>query len=329
MKPRDHNSKPRSQDGFTLLELTIVFVVTALLLLPLLKLALESIGSTREQLTEAALETAAETLIAYAATNKGCLPFAADAEGGLPNLDKDGLPAIDTGLGIADKQGGDLPWSDLGLTESFRDGEHLRLQYYVANPYAGPGCSAGFRGFEYHSNINYVGGNQAGQEVYVYYGEGAGRELYKITGSYSAGEVPPSAIQAPTSAPIENVTDLLPATLLEVRRGPDIDGGGGESDTVSAQNVFVLIAVGSHRNTEHNRTHVRDSNHAGDDGGSSWSIDSSNDLDIVVFSLTTNIDLNDRNNDDDDTLKVMSFLEYKAKLRKFGLNMEPMCEDTC
>jgi type II secretory pathway pseudopilin PulG len=86
MNQRTAMNNAKSQQGFILLELTVVFVVTALLLLPLLKLALESIGSTREQLTEAALETATDALIAYAATNKGCLPFAADSEGGLTSI---------------------------------------------------------------------------------------------------------------------------------------------------------------------------------------------------------------------------------------------------
>jgi prepilin-type N-terminal cleavage/methylation domain-containing protein len=336
MNQRNAMNDRKSQEGFTLLELTIVLVVSALLLVPLLKLTLESIGSSREQLTETALEAATDVLVAYAATNKGCLPFAADSEGGLVNTSITGAPLTDTGIGVTDQHAGDLPWSELGLTNSFLDGDHMRIQYYVATPYAGSDCPAGFRGFEYHSNIDYVGGSEAGEEVYVYYGEGNDRALYEITGTYAAGKVPPNSAK---SDPIDDVTDLLPEFLLEVRRGPDVTGSGNADDVLSAQNVFVLIAVGENRNAGAitldggsevigPRTYVRDGDHAGNDAGDTWVLGTT-DVDEVVFSNTTSIDLNDSNNDGDDVLRVVSFFEYKAKLRKFGLNMEPMCVNSC
>ena len=326
MNRREMRHGSESQDGFTILELTVVFVVTALVLLPLLKLALESVGSTGEQLTQSALESATDGLIAYAATNNGCLPFAADFEGGLVDTDQSGALLTDTGIDQANKHSGDLPWSTLGLTESFRDGDYLRLQYYVATPYTGADCPAGFRGFEFHSNIDYVGASGVGNAVYVYYGAGTDRKLYEITDVYPVGRVPPKAVL--DGFDVADVTALLPATLLEVRRGPDIDNAGAESHVLSAQNVFVLIAVGKNRNLAMNRRYMRDSTHAGDSAGGNWTLGTS-DVDDVVFSNTTNIDATDRINDGDDTLKVMSFLEYKARLREYGLNMEPMCETAC
>ena len=298
-------------------------MVTSLLLVPMLKLAITTVGGSRTQQTDTALEDAAEALIAYASDNDGCLPFAADAEGGLPDTDKDGLPATDTGIAVANKQGGDLPWSDLGLAASFRDGDYLRLQYYVANPYAGANCPAGFRGLEWNAQVEYVGTNP--NPIYVYDTvDPSDPKLFKITGTLDPGEHPGN----PT-APAADETALLPSSLLAVRRGPNIEFAGSESDVLSTRNVFVLIAVGKNRNVDLDRSYVRDSTHAGDGSGSSWSLDSSNDLDPVVFSLTHNLDPADRNNDGDDTLLVMSFLEYKARLKDFDKVMQPICETSC
>ena len=70
----------RSRAGFTIIELAIVIVVISLLLMPLLRIAASSIGTTRTLDTGAALETARDALVAFAASNNGCLPFAADFE---------------------------------------------------------------------------------------------------------------------------------------------------------------------------------------------------------------------------------------------------------
>ncbi len=196
--------RPRAQAGFTVLELAIVVTLFGLVIVPLLWLAASSVGATRAQQTQAALETARDALIAYAAVNNGCLPFAADFEGGLPDTDATGAASatyFDTGVGAVNTYAGDLPWADLGLTASFLDGDSLRIQYYVAEYFGdtdgnlanGIKCVAGYRGIEYQTNVNYQG--QAGPPevpVYVYYTvsgappEGP-RRLYKITGNYPPG----------------------------------------------------------------------------------------------------------------------------------------------
>ena len=91
------------QIGFTLIELAIVMVVAGLLLVPLLRMAGSAVVSTRLKGTQSVLETASEVLIAYALDNGGCLPFAADFEGGYPDTDATGASGgyVDTGVGRA------------------------------------------------------------------------------------------------------------------------------------------------------------------------------------------------------------------------------------
>ena len=110
----------------------------------------------------------------------------------------------------------------------------------------------------------------------------------------------------------DKFTEPLPNPLLEVRRGPDVAGSGGQSDTMSAQNVFVLIAPGENRNTVLGRTHVRDSSHT-DGTANPWPLNITN-VDTRLFSSTTNIDPTDRANDGDDTLLVMSFFSFRASV---------------
>ncbi|MCH9019585.1 MAG: type II secretion system protein, partial [Proteobacteria bacterium] len=190
----------RSRAGFTIIELAIVIVVISVLLMPLLRIAASSIGATRTQETGAALETARDALVAFAASNNGCLPFAADFEGGLPDTDATGVvtsSSVDTGFGTADKHGGDLPWAELGLTNSFLDGEELRVQYYVASPYTdddadssnGIKCNAGFRGFEWNSSVTYNGSTPS--PLYVYNTDvNNDRQLYRFTDTLPGGMPP-------------------------------------------------------------------------------------------------------------------------------------------
>ncbi len=330
-----------SEAGFTVIELAIVLVLMGLLVMPIIKLATASLGSTRDEKTQIALETARDALIAYAATNSGCLPFASDFEGGLPDTDASGSATpgfVDTGDSLNNNHAGDLPWADLGLTNGFVDGDQLRIQYYVATQYtdtdadAGNGieCLAGFRGFEWKSSVTYNGGTTP---VYVYYDlvlevPGPGdRRLYKITGTLDAGTHPVTAV----GPNVEELNFQLSTSLLEVRRGPDvINGTAVETTAVSARNVFVLIAPGSNRNADKNRHYIRDSNHVGDGAGAAWPLlGVTNDADAVVFSATGNIDATDRRDDGDDTLLATSFIQYKAELSAYGLNVEPICDAIC
>lgn len=334
-------TKQNAQRGFTVLELAIVLVVSSLLLVPLLKLAFQSVGGNREQQTEAAFEKAVDALIAYAVSvdpdtllpRNGCLPFAADFEGGLPDTDLAGLPLTDTGAGKANQHAGDLPWADLGLLLDtrggfFLDGDFLRIQYYVAKPYAGAVCRAGFRGQEWNPQVTYLGAPDPDQ-IYVY--DTADQEttnlasLYVITGTLAAGNHP-SSVEVDIA---EEVTALLTDPLLAVKRGPDITSAtNGQSDIQSTQNVFVLLAVGENRNAALDRRHMRDSTHAGDDLGGAWALGES-DVDGVVFSMTHNVSATDRLDDGDDTIRVVSFLEYKSRLTALGMILQPLCETSC
>ena len=318
------NTSLKSQRGFTVIELSIVLVVSSLLLIPLMKLAFTAIGGNRDQQTEAAFEKAVDALIAFADAQKGCLPFAADSEGGLPDTDLAGAPLTDTGIGVNNQHAGDLPWAELGLLEDtrggyFRDGDFLRIQYYVATPYAGANCSAGVRGQEWNPQLDYVAG------LYVYDTiDPSDPRLFKTTGTLVAGMHPDN-----TGAPADDVTDLLPSELLVVKRGPDITGNSNnQKDEISVQNVFVLIAVGENRNASLDRRYMRDASHAGKGNGDPWALGLS-DVDGVVFSMTHEVSGTDRLDDGDDTLRVISFIEYKSRLASLGKIIQPICEITC
>lgn len=331
MRKKPNHSRQR---GFTVVELAIVLVVSGLLLVPLLKLVFTAVGGNSEQQTEAAFDKAVDALIAYATENNGCLPFAADSEGGLIDTDVAGLQITDTGTSGNNTRAGDLPWAELGLLEEtrggfFLDGDFLRIQYYVATPYADTdnGCSAGFRGQEWNPQVTYLGSNPA--PVFVYDTANLTStnppNLFKITGTLTAG-LHPSQAPANTAS---DVTAVLTSPLLEVRRGPDITSSvDGQDDVQSIQNVFILIAVGANRNAGLDRTHVRDSTHALDNTGALWTL-GVNNVNNVVFSLTRNISGTDSGDDGDDTLRIMSFIEYKSRLKAFDLILQQLCEIPC
>ena len=232
-KPVSGRKNVEAQRGITRLEMATVVMLAGLLAAPLLALAPSSLQATRTGMTEIALERARDALIEFAAQNNGCLPFAADYEGGLIDTDEDGnykAGTPDNGVGAANLVGGrrhagDLPWATLGLKNSFLDGEQLRIQYYVATPYTGESgdsdiaasCGAGFRGTEWNPSVTYNG--SVSQPDYVYYApSGSDRRLYKITSTLPAGTPPDRVVGTIT----EDVTNPLPASLLEVRRGPDV-----------------------------------------------------------------------------------------------------------
>ena len=88
------------------------------------------------------------------------------------------------------------------------------------------------------------------------------------------------------------------------------------------------VAVGGNRNAGLNRLFVRDASHAGDNSGANWPL-GLNDVDSVVFSVVHYVSGADRQDDGDDTLRVMSFIEYKSRLKAFGKNMQPICDTSC
>ncbi len=321
--------RPRAQAGFTVIEMAIVVVLMGVLIVPLLWLAASSVGATRVQQTQTALDVARDALIAFAAANGGCLPFAADFEGGLIDTDASGAATagyVDKGVAQSPNHGRDLPWADLGLTDSVFDGDGLRIQYYVAKGYADAGvsCAAGFRGFEWNPSVEYDGSSS--NPLYVYYTPaGLSRALYKVIATLPGGTSPDAGVALGFT---EDVTVAFPASVLEVRRGPDVTAASPQNDPISLQNVFVLIAPGKNRNVSAGRSYVRDSNHVADSAGAPWALDTPL-VDSVIFSATPNVDSTDSGNIGDDTLLWMSFTNYKAMVSKYGLNMEPICDASC
>ena len=325
--------QPR-QIGFTLIELTIVMVVAGLLLVPLLRMAGSAVVSTRLKKTQSALETASEALVSFAAVNGGCLPFAADFEGGLPDTDASGAVSIspDTGDRSGSQNAGDLPWADLGLTNGFLDGDGLRIQYYVATPYTDTDgnfsaitCDAGFKGFQWDSSVTYNA--PFGDAIWIYADDSTDgtRTLYEIKKNFSliSGTHPDDG---GNSVIVHD--DQLPATLLQVRRGPDVmSATNSQDDVMSQQNVFILIAPGPNRNADISRLFSRDDTHV-TDTGAVWSV-GTNVVDDFIFSSEPSVDASDSANNGDDTMLIMSFTRFKAEMGKHGLNMEQVCETPC
>lgn len=142
----------QGQRGFSLVELALVLVVMGLIFIPLTRLLQESSANRKTADTVAALESVRDSLLSYAARNKGCLPHAADFEGGIPNTNIAGVASVnDTGsvraavapaTGGAGQRAGDVPWTDIGATGGGSamalDGDQNRMQYYVAAAYTSP-----------------------------------------------------------------------------------------------------------------------------------------------------------------------------------------------
>ena len=335
-KPCSGAKNAEAQRGFTMPDLVVVLSTMGVLFGPILAAFDNSMETTHDEFTQISLDTARTALIKFAAANNGCLPFAADFEGGVPDTNDSGefTPGLaDTGVGTRGKHGGDVPWADLGLGKHFVDGVGLRIQYYVASQYTDDDevanneltCKAGVRGVEWNPSVTYNGSNP--QPIYVYYTRsGSDRRLYKITGTLPAGTPPDTVVGDIT----EDLTVPLPASLLEVRRGPDVTSVGSNSDVVSTQNVFVLNAPGENRNVKANdRSHIRDANHVNPtEFNEEWNIDL-DVVDNVIFAAVHNTDPTDQGNDGDDTLMVVSFISFKAALNKYGLHVEPVCEEAC
>ena len=328
-----HHRRAHAQRGFSLPELAVVMVSGGLILGPSLTTISSIIDGMHERQNIIVLETARDALITFAGAHGGCLPFAADYEGGQPNTDQNGAPSPanpDTGIGRADSHGGDLPWAELGLGNNFLDHDGLRVQYYVASQYTdidadssnGINCAAGQRGTQWNSRITYDG---TGEPQYVYYeSPGDDQELYKIVGVLPAG-TPPDGVHKSIA---DAVSDPLPNALLELRRGPDINGANVQSDVLSAQNVFVMIVTGTNINTSATigLPFMRDVNHKKNQGSAPWPLNQEN-VDKVRFSATHEFDSSDQSNSDDDTLLVVSFNRFKRYVFKYGVSVKPLSED--
>ena len=327
----------REQSGFTLIELSIVMVIAALLLVPLLRMAGSAVISTRLESTQGALERASEALISFAAANSGCLPFASDFEGGLPDTDAGGTGSGNPDQGNrgvgSDKNAGDLPWADLGLTNDFLDGDGLRIQYYVATPYTDTDgnqpiitCDAGFKGFQWDSSVTYDSPSDASLWFYDYDPLSGVRALYELRKGDT--KILPAGIHPSDGGDVTEHVNPLPDTLLQLRRGPDVmSATNNQNDVISLRNVFILIAPGKNRNAELDRLFSRDSTHV-TDLGAVWAL-GVNEVDDHIFSSEANVDASDAADNGDDTMLIMSFTRFKAEMGKHGLNMEQVCETPC
>ena len=316
--PARRVNRRENQKGFSLPELVLTMTAVGAILSPVLDAVDSSMDSIHAEQNQSILETAREALIRYAVRNDGCLPFAADWEGGLANTGQNGgIGYTDTGVAKNNNRSGDLPWTDLGLGDSFRDGDGLRIQYYVASQYAdfGSGCEASARGEDWNQLVAYEG--TVSDPIYLYFTPpGGSRGLYEIDDTLAAGTRPDGGFS--------QVGISLPANLLELRRGPDIKANGTESDVLSAQNVFVLIATGDNINPNNSigLPHMRDDNHrANGSGGAPWNLNQNN-IDDVRFSATRDYNGDDEGASGDDMLLVASFLSFKSDLRAFGVKME-------
>lgn len=317
----------KAQRGFSMPELIAVMTAIGAVLTPVLSAVDTSMESIHTEQTEVVLSTARDALIHYAAQNDGCLPFAADWEGSLPNTDQVGAPGhVDTGIAVADTRAGDLPWSDLGLSEKFRDGNGLRVQYYVASQYSALGDDCLARGIasQWNPSVTYDG--SVGDPIYLFdapSGVNTGG-LYIIDGELAAGTRPEAG------GFDDSASDLLPDSLLALHRGPDIKGSGGQSDVLSAQNVFVLIATGDNINplSSINLPYMRDENHRAGSSGTPWQLNQS-EVDDSIFAATRAFHTSDQGKDGDDMVLAVSFLSFKADLRTFGVTIAPICDSGC
>ena len=310
--------KKFAQKGFSLPELAVAMTAVGAILTPVLGAVDSSLDAIRSEQNQSILEVARESLIRYAARNNGCLPFAADWEGSLPDTGQTGAPGYtDTGVAKANTRAGDLPWTDLGLGDGFRDSGSLRIQYYIASQYAdfGSDCAAAAKGSDWNQMVAYSG--TVSDAIYLYYTPpGGSRGLYEVDGELAAGTRPDSGFS--------EIGVSLPANLLELRRGPDIKANGSEKDILSAQNIFVLIATGDNINANNsiNLPFMRDENHrASGGGGVPWNLNQ-NVVDDVRFSATREFDSADDGSSGDDMLLVTSFLSYKSDLKSFGVKLE-------
>lgn len=316
----------RGERGASLLETVGIVGMAGLMLAPLLSLSREVMVESRTQQTARALEVAREALIAFAARHDGCLPFAADDEGGKPL-------AGDTGESRSGKRSGDLPWADLGLGPRFTDGDGTRIQYYVASQYVdvdgdpsnGIACLAEARGGEWDPRVGYEA--TPDDPIYLRYTDPAEgtRHLYELTATLPAGTPPPAL----GSGDIADVTHGLPETLLQARRGPDVAAGDEQSEIVSARNVFVLIAPGTAFNFALERTHIRDASHRGDESGVRWPYNDDAVDGVVFSSMTQHSAVPDQGASGDDTLFAESFTRFKQDLNARGVRVEPICASSC
>lgn len=319
-------ARREGERGMSLFETAGVIGAAGLALGLLVTAGADLLRETRAEQTQRALEAARTALVDFAAAHGGCLPFAADDEGGLP-------AAGDTGEQRIGKRAGDLPWAELGLGRGFLDGRGLRLQYYVASQYVdedgdladGITCKAQAKGEPWNPHVTYEA--SASDPVYLTYTDPDTGDLglYKLLTTLQAG-TPPTALSQQGEAVDEG--HALPDPLLEVRRGPKVNAADEQADVMSARNVFVVIAPGTQLNAALGRPYVRDANHRGNAAGGAWPYNDDN-VDPVTFAATKTRAADDQGAHGDDALLAESFTRFKRDLAARGVRVEPVCDSQC
>ena len=150
------------------------------------------------------------------------------------------------------------------------------------------------------------------------------RTLYKI----KEGKTLDIGVHPDGAPDVDIHPEQLPATLLEVRRGPSVLATTAPQNVpISLQNVFILIAPGRNRNDNIDRLFIRDSNHV-TSGGGNWNLGIT-EVDDYIFSTEPRTDVDDTADSGDDTLLFMSFQDFRQEMKKYGFNMESNCETSC
>ena len=90
-----------------MLELVFSLAVGGAIMVPVVGTVSSSMDTIRVLQNKSILDTAHEALNRYAARNNGCLPFAADWEGGMANTDQNG--SIGSGTFMTSVNSSDTP----------------------------------------------------------------------------------------------------------------------------------------------------------------------------------------------------------------------------
>jgi prepilin-type N-terminal cleavage/methylation domain-containing protein len=137
------HSHPAAQQGFSLVELTVVLVIVALLSSGLMLGLSAQRDANNYQEAQRQLDSAKEALLGFAITN-GRLPCPATPT--LAGTDiKSGLEDRPDANSVCNRSHGVLPWAALGIPETDSWGQ--RLTYYAHSNFTGPVAAGALASF--------------------------------------------------------------------------------------------------------------------------------------------------------------------------------------